>query len=125
MVKRPKKFVTVDDSSPTVARANSQRQGRASYSSIRRNIRSLLHLTALPILPDERLVIRLFCAVSLLANSCELTLSLEDIFSMLIGLQYFLCHDYRLEYKHEFLKLQLSFATLGGHFCTLNQPADF
>ena len=46
MVKRPKKFQIADDSSLAVARAKSrqqlypgQRQGRASYSSIRRNIR--------------------------------------------------------------------------------------
>ena len=46
------------------------------------NIRSLLHLAALPTLPDERLVIRFFyCGVS--SNSSELTLSSEDVFPML------------------------------------------
>ena len=31
---------------------------------------------------------------------------------------FFFCHDYHLEYKHEFLKLQLSLARnlYGGHF---------
>ena len=41
----------------------------------------------------------LFCGFS--CNSCKLTLSLEDIFSMLsYSLQYFPCHDYHRKYKH-------------------------
>ena len=50
-----------------------------------------------------------FCGFS--CNSCKLTLSLEDILSMLsYSLQYFPCHDYHRKYKHKYLKLQLSLA---------------
>ena len=105
MVKRPMKFLIADDSSPAVPLAKSREQrvpnsfhvkmsqtpGRASYSSIRRNIRSLLHLAALPILPDERLVTCMLLpfAVSLLilAN----WRFLQKISSLCyLGLQYFL-----------------------------------
>ena len=84
MVKRPKKFVTVDDISPAVARAKSREQ----------------------LVP--RLLIRYFFAVSLqiLASSRFL----RKISSLCyLGLQYSVCHDYHLEYKHKFLKLQLNF----------------
>ena len=98
MVKRPKKFVIVNNSSPAVAQAKSREQvvviirknvpkrGRASYSSVRRNIRSLVQLTALPILPDERLAIRFF-AVSLLIVA---SFSLRKTSSLCyLGLHYF------------------------------------
>ena len=81
MVKQPKKFVIVDDSSPAVARLNVQKAG-PGLIFVSGNIRSLLHLAALLILPDERLVIRFFfCGVS--SNSCVMTFSSEDIFSTL------------------------------------------
>ena len=58
----------------------SQRQGRASYSSMRRNIISLLHLAEVA---DERLVIRFFL-FGISSNSSEFSM-LSSSISMLIS----------------------------------------
>ena len=89
MVKQPKKFAIVDNSLPAVARAKSRKQvvvttrkngPKAVPGSHIRLLdvisgQSLLHLAALPIFPQKRLVIRFFfCSVSP-NQACELTLS--------------------------------------------------
>ena len=72
---------------PSVKKSLIVEQFQGNY--LKRNIRSLLHLAALPILPDERSVIRFvfFCGVSF--NSCEFTLFSEDVYSMLSWLTIF------------------------------------
>ena len=73
--------MTVDDFSPAVARAKSREQ----------------------LVP--RLVIRFFFAVSLqILASWRFLRKISSL--CYLGLQYFLGHDYHLEYQHKFLKLR-------------------
>ena len=87
-----------------------KRQDRASYSSIRRKISGHYSISAHRIAHLSRWMFRdtrlCFAASLLILASWRFLWKLS--FLCHLGLQYFLCQDYHLEYKHDFLQLSLA-----------------